>query len=374
MATPPILPIAQRLSADARLGGHGITIAFLDSGFFDHPDLTQPKNRILVHHDIVTGETLRGRTPPPDVSSWHGMMTSVVCAGNGRLSGGVYKGLAHDAEVVLVKVGSVSRIRHLDIAAGIRWVIARRAELGIRILNISCGGDYEASYLTDELSHAAEDATRAGIVVIAAVGNMGNDPGHRILPPASAPSVIAVGGIDDNKDSQPGRVGLYHSSFGPTYDGLQKPEVLAPAIWLAAPILPETPTAAQAGLVDALAQAKTLDDLRRILDERRGTDAELDQARDRDEYFIRNLVQIKRKDQKLVSEHYKHVDGTSFAAPIVSSVIAQMLEANPQLTPMQVKRILIQTAKRLPDVSVERQGWGVVQPASAVARALEKRV
>ena len=65
------------------------------------------------------------------------------------------------------------------------------------------------------------------------------------------------------------------------------------------------------------------------------------------------------------------VDGTSFSAPIVTSVVAQMLEANPRLKPSDVKRILLQTAKRLPNLEVDRQGWGAVQPKAAVARALE---
>ena len=34
---------------------------------------------------------------------------------------------------------------------------------------------------------------------------------------------------------------MYRSSYGPTIDGLQKPEVIAPGIWVAAPIFcPET--------------------------------------------------------------------------------------------------------------------------------------
>ena len=65
------------------------------------------------------------------------------------------------------------------------------------------------------------------------------------------------------------------------------------------------------------------------------------------------------------------VNGTSFAAPIVSSVVAQMLEANPRLTPQQVKRILIDTAIRLENVSVDRQGWGTIIPSRAVERALQ---
>jgi serine protease AprX len=67
------------------------------------------------------------------------------------------------------------------------------------------------------------------------------------------------------------------------------------------------------------------------------------------------------------------VDGTSFAAPIVSSTVACMLEANPQLTPPQVKRILIDTAERLPGVEIDRQGWGVIAPRRAVEVALSLR-
>jgi len=49
-----------------------------------------------------------------------------------------------------------------------------------------------------------------------------------------------------------------------------------------------------------------------------------------------------------------------------------MLEANPKLTPAQIKRILIDTAERVPEVEVDRQGWGVVVPRKAVEMALLK--
>ena len=64
-----------------------------------------------------------------------------------------------------------------------------------------------------------------------------------------------------------------------------------------------------------------------------------------------------------------HEPGTSFSAPIVSSVVAQMLEANPRLTPQEVKHILITTAERLPHYEVDRQGWGVIEAKKAVATA-----
>ena len=96
----------------------------------------------------------------------------------------------------------------------------------------------------------------------------------------------------------------------------------------------------------------------------------LDEAKDRPAYLVRAIIAATMRDGLVIDGHYKMVDGTSFAAPIVTSVVAQMLEANPGLNPLQIKRILLQTAHRIPNVSVERQGWGAVQPRAAVERAL----
>ncbi|WP_437673921.1 S8 family serine peptidase [Sorangium sp. So ce131] len=361
-----ILPVAERLHAEPGCAGRGVTIAFIDSGFYAHPDLVTPRNRILAYHDIFAPENGVAALERADVSSWHGMMTSVVAAGNGALSEGRFRGLAWEANVVLVKVGSAHRIVHDDIRKGIAWVIAHREQYGIRVLNISCGGDYEESYLTGSLSRAADDATREGIVVVAAAGNAGHEAAHNVLPPASAPSVIAVGGLDDGGAGE--RSWNYHSSYGLTLDGLQKPEIIAPAIWLAAPILPGTPTAAQAQLLSLLDRARD-EDLPGLLVQHAGVDPDLDAIAGREPYLVRQLAAAKLQDQKVISGHYKHVDGTSFAAPIVSSVVAQMLEANPRLSPQQCRRILMKTARGLPGIALERQGWGVVQPRAAVAAA-----
>ncbi|WP_236644250.1 S8 family serine peptidase [Sorangium cellulosum] len=361
-----ILPIADRLHAEPGYAGRDVTIAFLDSGFYAHPDLVTPRSRILAYHDLFAPEADLSALERPDVSSWHGMMTSVVAAGNGALSGGRFRGLAWEANVVLVKVGSAHRIVHDDIRRGIEWVIAHREQHRIRVLNISCGGDYEESYLTGALSRAADDATRHGIVVVAAAGNAGHDAAHNVLPPASAPSVIAVGGLDDGGAGE--QTWHYHSSYGLTLDGLQKPEIIAPAIWLAAPILPGTPTAAQAQLLSLLDGARD-EDLPGLLVEHACVDPDLDAVAGREPYLVRQLAAAKLRDQKVISGHYKHVDGTSFAAPIVSSVVAQMLEANPRLSPQQCRRILMKTARGLPGIPLERQGWGVVQPRAAVAAA-----
>jgi serine protease AprX len=366
-----ILPTPLRLDAPDRLRGRGVTIAFLDSGFYAHPDLTEPHNRILKYVNIVD------RTSPSDLmkphaSSWHGMMTSVVAAGNGLISGGLYRGIASEANVVLIRVGQSSRIRHEDIEKGLRWVIRNRNRYNIRIVNISAGGDHEASYLEDPLSQAAEEAVRAGIVVVAAIGNSGYDADHPVLPPASAPSVISVGGLDDKNTFDTDDDDMYRSSYGPTVDGLQKPEVIAPGIWVAAPILPGTPTADAAELLSKLENAKDAE-LRDIIRQHPGIDSDLDSAAEMAPYLIRHITWIKIRDNNVISGHYKHVDGTSFAAPIVSSIVAQMLEAVPDLKPHEAKLALIKTATRIPHIDVDRQGWGRVNPRAAIHAAMVMR-
>jgi serine protease AprX len=372
-AEQPILPTPVRLGAPAGRTGRGVTIAFLDSGFFAHPDLVRPRSRILAYVDVNEPRARPADLERPDVSSWHGMMTSVVACGNGWLSDGLYRGLAPHARLVLVKVGSARRIRHDDIRRGLAWVTRHRKRYGIRVVNVSCGGDYEASYLEDGLSRAAEAATRAGLLVVAAAGNLGNRPGHPVLPPASAPSVLTVGGLDDKNRLPFAGYDMYHSSYGPTLDGLQKPEVIAPGIWVAAPILPGTPTAEQAALLARLATLRDAE-LRPALEAARGVDPELEAAAGLEPPLLRQLVAAKIRDHNVISDAYKHVDGTSFAAPIVSSLAALMLEANPRLTPRELKRMVVGTARRLPHVEVDRQGWGVLDVARACAAAEASRL
>ena len=366
-----VLPTPLRMDADERFTGRGVTLAFLDSGFYAHPDLTKPTHRILAYHSIFGNEGDQTLLETNDAASWHGMMTSVVAAGNGELGGGFYRGIASDANLVLVKIGRAGRIPEAQIQKGLEWVLDHAAEFNIRVVNISAGGDFEESYLTNSLAQTVERCTRAGLTVVCAVGNAGHFPGHRVLPPASAPSCIAVGGLDDQNSLDRARRGMYRSSYGPTIDGLQKPEVIAPGIWVAAPILPKTPTAEEAELYSQLHSLPD-DELRTVIELHKGVDKDLDEAATLPMPLLRQLITIKLREGNVISEHYKYVDGTSFAAPIVSSIVASMLEANPQLTPQQIKRILIDTAERVHDTEVDRQGWGVVNARRAVEFALQR--
>jgi serine protease AprX len=370
--TSYVLPTPARMEADERFTGKGVTIAFLDSGFYAHADLTKPRNRIVAYHNLFAAEDDLSALEQADVASWHGMMTSVVAAGNGYLSDGFYRGIAPDANLVLVKIGKTGHIPEADIERGLRWVLEHRKSYDVRIVNISAGGDFEVSYLNNSLCQLVEDAVREGLIVVCAVGNAGMAPGHPVLPPACSPSTIAVGGLDDQNSLDRARRGMYRSSYGPTMDGLQKPEVIAPGIWVAAPILPHTPTADEAHLYSELDAAPD-DELPAIIDAHEGIDRDLDEARDLPAPILRQLITIKLREGNVINEYYKYVDGTSFAAPIVSSIVACMLEANPGLSPQQVKRILIDTAERVPSIEVDRQGWGVVAAKRAVEIALALR-
>jgi serine protease AprX len=324
-----VTPTPVRLNANPNYTGKGVTVAFLDSGFYPHPDLLTPRSRIVAYHDVAGERCCLSDTDPSESWQWHGTQTTVAAAGNGKLSDGVYRGVAHEAELVLVKASENGRITEENIARGLNWVIANRERYNIRVLNISLGGDEDVPCSKSIIDQAAEEAISQGIVVVAAAGNSGNEGRHSI-PPANSPSVITVGGY------------LYHSNFGVTADGTVKPEIVAPAMCIAAPILPGT---------DFYERAESLS---RLIENRPEVELELQQ-------------------QKIVAAHYQHVDGTSFAAPIVTSIVAQMIQANHTLTPGAIKNILISTADRIVTEPVIRQGYGVVNARRAVELAKTER-
>src|SRR6266446_6876378 len=360
-----VIPTSIRLNADPQYTGKGVTIAFLDSGFYPHPDLIEPQNRIIAYKDLPGERTSLDEGKPSESWRWQGLQTSIAAAGNGHLSEGVYRGLAYESQLVLVKVSEHGRITEENIARGIKWIIKNRAQYDIRVLNISLGGDEDVPCSRSIIDKAAEEAIKNGIVVVVAAGN--SSDGNSI-PPANSPSVITVGGYHDNNQLNGSGLDLYHSNFGATADGTIKPEIVAPAMWVAAPILPGTRLYDRAEALSHLAAAPDyqLPSLGREFEEK----AELpENLRFAEPGAIRSFVEDSLNQQKIVATHYQHVDGTSFAAPIVTSIVAQMIEANPRLTPAAIKNILISTADRIAHAPVLRQGYGVVDAREAVSLA-----
>ena len=366
-----ILPTPLRVDAMQKYTGNGVTICFIDSGFYLHDDLIKTKNRVKKIIDVTDLSRTEDFFKQPHSSAWHGTMTTVVCAGDGYSSNGLYKGIASEAELVLLKVqDDENKITNDSIEKALQWVIAHHKEYNIKIVNMSLGGEEVISNQQSVIDQLAELLIREGIMVIAAVGN---DEYAQIKPPATAKNVISVGGIDDNNFLDQEKFS-YHSSYGLTVDGFYKPELTANAIWIAAPILPGSDEKKEAELLhrassldtDSLIDAWPAIEKKLPLEKQNGQNIDVT--------YIRNLLTHRIRQTKFFSESYMHVDGTSFAAPIVCSVIAQMLEVNPLLDPASIRRVLFSTAKRIPGIVPEKQGFGYIRPRHALIQIIKKEV
>jgi serine protease AprX len=364
-----LLPTPIRVHANPNYTGQGVTMAFLDSGFYPHPDLTRPRNRILQYVDATRTEPVeKDNFKKRHVTSWHGLMTSSIGAGNGFMSEGRYLGIASRASLVLVKTGNPRGrgIRERDIYRALKWVIANRERFNIRVVNISLGGDHASTGKMTDLDELVEEAVAQGMVVVAAGGNGGV---RRVIPPASAPSAITVGGLNDQNSLDRRLHRMYPSNYGLGATKVAKPEVIAPAVWLAAPMLPQTSVHNEALFLWQLDRASD-EELARFLK------TNYAQSRFKKETLrlpldqIRRVIRTRMIEHKYIHPHYQHVDGTSMAAPIVSAVAAQMIEANPNLMPAEIKSLLLATAEPLDGAPEERQGAGVIHAGKAVAAAL----
>ena len=360
-----VLPTPLREHADPDFTGQGVTIAFLDTGFSSHPDLVKPKNRILSYLDI-TGEGLS--LDAQESCQWHGTMTTVVAAGNGHLSGGVYRSIAPEANLCLVRVMRQGDVKEDDILRGLDWVMANRERYNIKVLNISVGDGDDVPFEHDKVDRAAEEAIKQGITVVAAAGNTNDPEDHCNVPPANSPNVITVGGYNDHNDPDEEGIEIYAHRYGIDADGFIKPEVIAPAAYVAAPILAGTPMDRRSDAVFRLARAtdKALPKLVENLKSQAELPSWLSGMSPKE---IRQMLEQLAEQEKFVNPHYQHVDGTSFAAPIVCSVVAQMLQANPSLSPAAIRHILISTAERVAHAPSLMQGFGIVNARAAVAHA-----
>jgi len=365
-----VLPTGLRLDADQRFTGKGITICFIDSGFYPHADLTAFKNRIKIIIDVTNDEDYFIARPHNANAAWHGTMTSVVCAGDGYLSNGLYRGIASDAELVLLKVqNDAGSITTENIVKALEWVLQNNKKYDIRIVNMSLGDDEAISYKRSEVDRLAELLVAEGLTIVAAAGN---DEHGSIKPPANSPNVITVGGLDDENKLQAFANKLYHSAYGKTIDDLMKPELVANAIWVTAPILPGTREQKESEILHQLLKldgSSLSSELKKEIDQT-GLDKSLSQNNDTN--FIRQAIIDRIQACKYISPHYMHVDGTSFATPIVSSVIAQLLESNSNLSPAAIREVLFSTAKRLENLPAERQGFGVIRPRKAILKVLKR--
>jgi len=206
-----------------------------------------------------------------------------------------------------------------------QWVLAHRSDYNILIVNLSAGAPATVSYTDDPLATAVEVLVFAGLTVVVSAGNAGPTPSS-ITTPGSDPYVITVGAIDDNGTATTADDAVASwSSRGPTaIDGLAKPDLAAPG----------------RKVVSLRSPGSTLDVL---LPDR----------------VVAGLDPL--------APAYFRLSGTSMAAPVVTGVVALMLERNPALSPAQVKARLKTTATPLSYGSVDTTGSGLASAVAAVA-------
>jgi serine protease AprX len=319
----------------AQLGydGTGVGVAVIDSGVTSwHDDLANPTGggqRVDRFIDFVGGRAM----PYDDYG--HGTHVAGIIAGNGFDSAGARSGVAPGASLIVLKALDVSGTGRIsDVIAALGYALDHRAELNIRVVNLSVATGVYESYNSDPLTVAALQAVKAGIVVVAAGGNNGRSAKGKmqyggITAPGNAPWVLTVGAsshmgtINRADDTM-----AAFSSRGPTaIDTNMKPDLVAPGVGIESLSGPES----------AFYKTKA-------------------------SYLLRGTVATSYVP-------YLSLSGTSMATPVVSGTVALMLQANPSLTPNAVKAILQYTAEQNDGYDPLTQGSGFLNTQGAVTLA-----
>jgi len=125
-------------------------------------------------------------------------------------------------------------------------------------------------------------------------------------------------------------------------------------MWVAAPIVPGTELYERAETLSHLLAAPDYELMK--LSREWATKVQItDQILTGGAARIRAYLESLLSEQKIIAAHYQHVDGTSFAAPIVTSIVAQMIQANPNLTRRRSKTFWSRLRIALPHAPVLRR-------------------
>lgn len=239
------------------------------------------------------------KRPEPYDDNGHGTHISGIIGGNGSGSGGGYSGAAPECSLICAKVLDKRGNGYAsDVLSGLRWIRLNREKYGIRIVNISVGSF--AGRGTGENSALVKGVNAAwddGLVVVVAAGN--NGPGRMtITTPGISRKVITVGCSDDYKEvNVMGNRMVDYSGRGPTGACICKPDIVAPG------------------------------------------------------YAIISCANREGA--------YQTKSGTSMSTPLVSGVLALLLQKYPNMTNRDVK---LRLRERAVDLGLPRnqQGWGLL--------------
>jgi serine protease AprX len=291
-------------------GAPAATIAIVDSGI----DASRPEfaGRIAANVNLTS---LSGNSAGD--GRGHGTFVAGIAAG--KLAG--HDGAAPTAKIVSIDVmDDQGMARTSDVIRAADWILANKAQYGIRVANFSLHSSVANSFMYDPLDKAVERLWFGGVVVVVAAGNYGyaDRPSGVPFAPGNDPFVITVGASDTGKSvSTRDDVAAPWSAYGYTLDGFAKPDVAAPGRYMVGPV-PTTAT-----------------------------------------------LYTERPDH-VVEPGYMELSGTSFAAPVVSGIAALVLGRHPAFTPDQVKGALMAGAKPMPQAATLSEGVGEVSASRSI--------
>lgn len=287
------------------------TIAIVDSGI----DASRPEfaGRIAANVNL-------SQLPGNSAGDGRGHGTFVAGIAAGKLAG--HDGAAPTAKLVSIDVmDDQGMARTSDVIVAADWILANKAQYGIRVANFSLHSSVANSFMYDPLDKAVERLWFNGVVVVVAAGNYGfaDRPSGVPFAPGNDPFVITVGASDTGRSvSTNDDVAAPWSAYGYTLDGFAKPDLAAPGRYMVGPV----------------PVGSTL---------------------------------YKERPDHIVEPGYMELSGTSFSAPIVSGIAALILGKHPSFTPDEVKGALMLGAKPLPNAKDLSEGVGEV----SASRSLE---
>jgi serine protease AprX len=308
--------------------GSGVGVALIDSGITpSHEDLLA--RRVVHFADFVNF------LPATYDDYGHGTHVAGIIAGKSDDTNGGPRGIAPRANLIVLKALNAGGGGYTsNVIAAVDYAIAKRDIYNIRVINLSVAAGVYESYNTDPLALAAKRAVDAGIVVVAAAGNLGLNaqgapqPGG-ITSPGNAPWVLTVGACNDmgTADRNDDVVAPFSSRGPSSIDGEAKPDLVAPGV----------------GIESIADPASALFALHGRSQDGGGGDG--------------------------VGAPHLRLSGTSMAAPVVTGTIALMLQANPTLDPGAVKYILQTSAEKKSRYDQFTQGAGFLDARAAVQLA-----
>jgi len=183
--------------------GKGVTVAVIDTGI-DY-NLPQLGGGFGKGHKVIAGYDFYANDSDPMDGSGHGTNVASVIAAKPFTTGGVtYQGVAPDANLVALRVGTESNISDDNIERALQWVASNYKTYGISVVNLSLGsGFYPDAETSFQLSDEFKQLHDLGIFVVAASGNSndaisGPISADGIAYPAADPNVFAVGAVDSS--------------------------------------------------------------------------------------------------------------------------------------------------------------------------------